>query len=72
MIYNVTRTSDLIGSSKKPCANAFIRNIGEKYGEITWAIIINTLEELQALQKEVKHPLIVDDDTIEIYDDYRE
>ena len=38
----------------------------------TPTIEINTLLELAALQKEVVHPLIIDGNTIEIYDDYRE
>lgn len=35
-------------------------------------IEINSLEELQKLQATIEHPLIIDEDEIEIYDDYRE
>lgn len=45
------------------------------YG-IAGLIVINSLEELLALQKDVDHEIIIDMDgdtpTIEIYDDYRE
>ena len=39
-----------------------------------WEIELNTLEDFINLQKEVENPLIFfgEDDSIEIYDDYRE
>lgn len=45
----------------------------EKIEEVPyWAVEINTLEDLMALRKEVDAALIIFDDSIEIYDDYRE
>ena len=37
-----------------------------------WSIEINTLEELMKIAKECLHPIILSDDSLEIYDDYRE
>ena len=70
MIYKITRTSNFV-DDKKPYEKAILGGIDE-YDRIIWHVEINTLEELQALQKEVKCSIIVSSNTIEIYDDYRE
>lgn len=70
MKYIITRTSNFV-SDKKPYEKA-ISGGTDEYDRIIWYVEINTLEELQALQKEVKCPIIISSNTIEIYDDYRE
>lgn len=57
---------DLLGMY--PVLKKYNLIIGYEYAYIT----INTIEELVQLSKDVKHELIINDDCIEIYDDYRE
>ena len=64
MKYEISRTSDWLGE-KKPCAKAYKEN--DK-----WYIDINSLEELNELISEVESKVIVGNNNIEIYDDYRE
>lgn len=72
-----TETDKLIATY--PCLNKYelrIVDLGrtdywknpQKHAHIT----INSLEELLELQTAVEHPLIITQDEIEIYDDYRE
>ena len=69
MIYTIYRTSDFLGENK-PCEKAQLKRIDEVcYRHYT--IEINSLEELQALINEVGE-IIIDENTIEIYDDFRE
>lgn len=69
MIYTIFRTSDFLGKNK-PCEKAQFKRIDELcYSQYT--IEINSLEELQALIHEVGE-IIIDEDTIEIYDEFRE
>lgn len=64
MKFKVTRTSALINNGK-PCDEAVVD------GKYEYSVIINTLEELMAFIE--KYGMIVlDEDKIEIYDDYRE
>ena len=69
MIYTIHRTSDIF-KEYRPCEKAELQSIDER-GYSRYTIEINSLEELQALINEVGQ-IIIDDDTIEIYDDYRE
>ena len=39
---------------------------------MTWSIEINSLEELMKIVSESDHPLVITDNSLEIYDDYRE
>ena len=68
MKYRVGRTSDFWGGNK-PCSKAFTEST-EDYP--TYYIEINTLEELNELIREVGCQVIIDEDSIEIYDGYRE
>lgn len=69
MIYTIRRTSDWQGENK-PCKKAQFKGVG-KFKYNIYTIEINSLEELQALINEVGK-IVIDKDTIEIYDDYRE
>lgn len=81
MFFKVYRTSDMF-SGNKPCENAILIKEVEKDYDREYKIEINTLEELLALEKSVKKPLIVSrrmpeyneglTHEIEIYDGYRE
>lgn len=69
MIYTIFRTSDFLGENK-PCEKAQETYVDELcYSRYT--IEINSLEELQALINEVGE-IIINEDTIEIYDEFRE
>lgn len=72
MIYKITRTSDWHGE-KKPCEGAYLHKAGTlEYGkENEWHIAINSLQDLQNLIAEVGS-IIINNENIEIYDDYRE
>ena len=41
-------------------------------GEPIWCVDIESIEDLNAIIEETRRPIIFDDNTIEIYDDYRE
>lgn len=70
MRYRIYRTSDL---DNKPCKNAYKEDPKIVGIANSWAIEINTLQELHELINEVKCAVIMHDyDEIEIYDDYRE
>ena len=71
MRYHITRTSDSFGE-KQPCKNAVCarKYSTDKYFGY-WYIEINSIPDLQELISEVGR-IIIDDDSIEIYDDYRE
>lgn len=69
MIYDIYRTSDWFRKNK-PCEKAEFQGIDE-YANNKYTIEINTLEDLQELIKEVDC-IIIDESTIEIYDDFRE
>lgn len=78
MEFRIRRTSGGWGEKSSPCpgARAEGRDI---YGDPMWWIEISTIDELLALSREVKEPVIVfpdgcvgDDPEIEIYDSYRE
>lgn len=71
MKYKIERTSNLIYQVEQPCNKAYRGDNGE-FNIPQWYIDINSLEDLQELIEEVKYPLIVSKETIEIYDDYRE
>ncbi len=64
MRFLVTRTSSCLDYS--PCQGAYQ---GTEPND--WFIDINTLEELMAFQKRYEE-LVLNSDSIEIYDDYRE
>ena len=59
-------------SEKKPCDNAYLAEINE-WGYKTHKVKIESLEDLIALRDKVNEDIIIRlDDSIEIYDDYRE
>ena len=71
MKYNIDRTSDTGNLNKrKPCSKAYLSGYDE-WQYPRWCIEINTIEELQELINEVGE-IIVNKESIEIYDDYRE
>lgn len=59
-------------SSAPPCKNAVFDHEGSDAYFSRWFIEINTLEELLEIVKETTYDLIVNADTITIYDDYAE
>lgn len=67
MKYKIIRTSYFDDDFKQPCDKAY-RGDDNEFGFPQWYIDINCLEDLQALIEEVKYPLVVSDDTIEIDD----
>ena len=69
MIYEIYRTSDIF-KEYRPCEKAELQSIDER-GYSRYTIEINSLEDLQELIKDVGS-IIIDESTIEIYDDYRE
>lgn len=71
MKYKVERTSDYGGSKERPCKKAYKEGCDE-WGIPFWYIDINTLEELHELIEEVRNPVIISNEHIEIYDGYRE
>lgn len=71
MTYKIFKTSSFGYDGQPPCSKAY-RGENDEYNYPQWYVEIDTLEELQQLQKEVKTPLIVGVETIEIYDSYRE
>ena len=70
MKYEITKTSDW-WSKEKPCSKAEKLKLPTKE-DYCWYVDINTLDDLRNLIDEVKHPLVIDNYSIEIYDDYRE
>jgi hypothetical protein len=70
MRFKICRTS--LKTDEAPCKRTTFEyaKLNPKFR--IWFIEINTLEELMNLQKEVNSNLIINDGTIEIYDDYRE
>ena len=68
MIYRIRRTSDS-WDNIKPCSKAFRK---ESSDDPRYYIEINSLEELHELMTEVDCGVIFHDDSIEIYDDWRE
>lgn len=71
MKYKIERTSSFACQVEQPCDKAY-RGENDEFNVPQWYIDINSLEDLQELIEEVKYPLIVSKETIEIYDDYRE
>ena len=71
MKYKIERTSRFVYQVEPPCDKAY-RGDNDEFNIPQWYIDINSLEDLQELIEEVKYPLIVSKETIEIYDDYRE
>lgn len=55
-----------------PCRNAYNEGKKDEYGALVWYIDINTLQELHELIEEVRNPVIISNEHIEIYDTYRE
>lgn len=71
MKYRITRTSDYLGSETPPCRGAY-KGKRTEWGEQTWYIDIDALEQLQDLIEETNKSVIVSREDIEIYDTYRE
>lgn len=67
MKFIVTRTSQW--DDEKPCENAKLNNEVNLWDDKQWYIEINTIEELMAFKREVGVPIIIRDNSIEIYDD---
>lgn len=70
MRYRVTRTSDFL-NEEKPCSKAKKFKLPTEEHSL-WYIDINTLDDLRNLIDEVGHSLVIDNYSIEIYDDFRE
>lgn len=70
MKFIVTRTSQW--DNEKPCENAKLDNEVNLWGDKQWYIEINTIEELMAFKQEVGFAIIIGNNSIEIYDGYRE
>ena len=72
MKFVITRTSDWSGITQ-PCKEAVCTHemVNKDYDINRWEIDIKSLQDLYALINEVGR-IIIDDDSIEIYDDYRE
>ena len=71
MKYKIEQTSSYGYQGQAPCSRAY-RGDNDQNNYPQWYVDITTLEELQALQQEVRHPLTVSKEHIEIYDAYRE
>lgn len=67
MKYNISKTSDFWGNEGKPYSKAYQDENDKK-----WYVDIETLNELNAIIEETEHPIVIDMDSIEVYDDYRE
>lgn len=70
MEYLIRRTSDYLGE-EKPCRQAY-KSGEDMWGNPIWYVDIHQLEQLQDIVRETGHSLILHDNEIEIYDDYRE
>ena len=67
MKYNISKTSDFWGNYGKPYSKAYQDENDKK-----WYVDIETFDELNAIIEETKCELVINTDSIEIYDDYRE
>ena len=65
MRYRIERTSLLFDNETKPCEKAL-------KSDNKWYIDINSIEDLQEIVKEVGCSVIVSEESLEIYDDFRE
>ena len=70
MKYEIERTSDYFRENS-PRTDAYQEGV-DRNGRPIWRIDIETLKELHKLIDEVDAPVIVYDDKLEIYDDFRE
>ena len=71
MKYEITRTSDWYGTHQ-PCLGAILSGTDE-WNHNIWKIEINGIDDLKELMRQTSSPLILNrDDSIEIYDGYRE
>lgn len=78
--FEICRTS--LNWEEKPCKSAYPKQVIRTFRsgrsdwynrEVTrWFIEVSTIEELIELQREAVHSIILNEQTIEIYDDYRE
>lgn len=71
MKYRITRTS-AFKSTEPPCKQAYEEGGIDKYGGMIWFVDIESLEDLHNLINEVGSAIILDDTSVEIYDDFRE
>lgn len=71
MKYPISRASSTCGDSELPCTDAF-QDGNDDYGNVRWAIEIDTLADLRELIKEVGKIVIDKENSILIYDDYIE
>mgnify|MGYP003429606115 CR=1 FL=1 len=67
MKYNISKTSDFWGYEGKPYSKSYQDENDKK-----WYVDIETLDELNAIIEETECQLVINTDSIEIYDDYRE
>ena len=72
MKYRITRTSSRWRCTEPPCKQAYEEGGIDKYGEMIWFVDIESLEDLHSLINEVGAAIILDDTSVEIYDDFRE
>lgn len=70
MKYKIFRTSD-IWHNHQPCEKAYQIGVNS-FDEPLWVVDINSLDDILGIIKETGESIILDDSTIEIYDDYRE
>lgn len=71
MIYRITASSRERLNEEVLHRLAYQDGVDE-FGHTVWRIEINTLEELMKFIRECGHPIIVEEDEIEIYNWYRE
>jgi hypothetical protein len=72
MEFEIYRTSDW-GRTEKPCDSAYLAGKDRWDNCDVYKVKIESLEDLIALRDEVNEYIIIRlDDSIEIYDDYRE
>lgn len=71
MIYRITASNTGLYREDKPYHKAY-RDGNDEYGLPVWRIEVNSLEELMNIVREAGHPVIIDEQEIEIYNDYRE
>lgn len=72
MKFKIYRTSAPFEENYSPCENAYLVEINDRYQKKGWCININSIYGIKKLIKEVGPIIINNDNSIEIYDNYRE
>ena len=72
MKYRIFKTSlYFAGATEKPYSKSTQEGL-DKFGDPNWVVEVNNLEDLQDIINESGKSIILTEDEIEIYDDYRE